>query len=144
LDFLEHAFARGRPEDCWHFHYYIIRDENARPVLATFFTAGLWKEDMLSSMAVSRLLRHAAPTTVLPDRADIRDGFAAQRGRPPVPPIGGRLRSALAMLLEAIGEHAEASQSGHIVLRDLVEGDRELEQALHDNGYVSSQCPTRL
>ncbi len=56
LDFLERAFTSGRPEDRWKFHYYIVRDGSGRPVLATFFAAGLWKQDMLSATAVSRLV----------------------------------------------------------------------------------------
>ena len=50
LRLLERAFTRdGRPEDHWGFHYFIVRDAQARPVLATFFTDALSKDDMLSS-----------------------------------------------------------------------------------------------
>ena len=57
LKFLERAFAGGeRPEDEWSFHYYVVRDREGKPVLATFFTAALWKDDMMASAEVSELV----------------------------------------------------------------------------------------
>src|SRR3954449_10935043 len=51
LQFLERAFggAGERPEDQWDFHYYVVRDRAGKAVLATFFTAALWKDDMMAS-----------------------------------------------------------------------------------------------
>src|SRR5690606_34910371 len=43
----------------WGFHYFIIRDPMDRPVLATFFTYALWKEDMLAPEAVSKKMEEA-------------------------------------------------------------------------------------
>jgi 7-keto-8-aminopelargonate synthetase-like enzyme len=108
LDFLERAFTDGRPEDRWKFHYYIVRDEAARPVLATFFTAGLWKEDMLSSTAVSRLVESrrkddpyylTAQTFAMGSLLSEGDHLYLDRN--------ADWRGALGMLLRAIGEHAE-------------------------------------
>ena len=54
MQFLEQTFRNtGRPEEDWDFHYYIIRDNEGIPIVATFFTLGLWKDDMLSSPSVS-------------------------------------------------------------------------------------------
>ncbi len=62
LRFLERAFAGGeRPEDKWDFHFYVVRDRAGKPVLATFFTSALWKDDMLSSAAVSEAVEQRAP-----------------------------------------------------------------------------------
>jgi len=48
------------------------------------------------------------------------------------------------MLLQVIGEHAEQAKAGTIVLRDLAEGDRELDDALRDSGYVKLSMPDSL
>src|SRR6185369_16967326 len=40
-------------EHSWRFNYWIVRDEAGRAVAATFFTTGLWKDDMLSPVGVS-------------------------------------------------------------------------------------------
>jgi 7-keto-8-aminopelargonate synthetase-like enzyme len=145
LDFLERAFASGRPEDCWSFHYYIVRDENAKPILATFFTAGLWKEDMLSSTAVSRIVEArrsddpyylTAQTFAMGSLLSEGDHLYLDRD--------ADWRGALEMLLQSIGEDAVQARAGTIVLRDLREGDRELEDALHESGYVKLSMPDSL
>lgn len=55
LLFLEEVFKGNKqPENNWDFHYFIIRDIDRQPILATFFTYALWKDDMLASAKVSR------------------------------------------------------------------------------------------
>lgn len=57
LLFLEDIFKeQDKPENNWSFHYFIIRDSNSIPVLATFFTCSLWKDDMLAPSTVSSML----------------------------------------------------------------------------------------
>jgi 7-keto-8-aminopelargonate synthetase-like enzyme len=54
LCFLEDAFTNCREiENNWAFHYFIISDNFGNPIVATFFTFGLWKDDMLAPMSVS-------------------------------------------------------------------------------------------
>ena len=43
--------------DCWRFHYYVVRDAEKKPILATFFTDAIWKNDVFSAAEVSRALR---------------------------------------------------------------------------------------
>src|SRR5690606_1985827 len=60
LRFMEIVFSGNeKKEDNWGFHYFIIRDLTDRPVLATFFTHALWKEDMLAPEAVSKKMEEA-------------------------------------------------------------------------------------
>jgi 7-keto-8-aminopelargonate synthetase-like enzyme len=145
LDFLERAFASGRPEDCWSFHYYIVRDDNAKPVLATFFTAGLWKEDMLSSTEVSRIVeaRRADDPYYLTAQT-FAMGSLLSEGDHLYLDRDADWRGALEMLLQSIGADAVDANAGTIVLRDLTEGDGELEAALRDSGYVKLSMPDSL
>jgi predicted N-acyltransferase len=54
LKFMEDVFkGQEKPENNWSFHYFIIRDKKSHPILATFFTKSLWKDDMLAPAAVS-------------------------------------------------------------------------------------------
>jgi hypothetical protein len=54
LCFLEDAFTNSAgAENNWSFHYYLISDKNNIPLVATFFTFGLWKDDMLAPESVS-------------------------------------------------------------------------------------------
>jgi len=142
LDFLERAFAGGRPEDCWRLHYYVVRDENATPVLATFFTAGLWKEDMLSSADVSRLveIRRADDPYYLTTQT-FAMGSLLTEGDHLYLDRSADWRGALEMLLDAVDKHAKQANADTIVLRDLREGDRELDDAMHESGFVKLSMP---
>src|SRR5689334_24774367 len=60
LRFLERAFSGEggeRPEDEWDFHYYVVRDSQDKPVLATFLTAALWKDDRSEERRVGKECR---------------------------------------------------------------------------------------
>ena len=145
LDFLERAFDGGRPEDRWTFHYYIVLDAHARPVLATFFTAGLWKEDMLSTTAVSRRVeaRRADDPYYLTAQT-FAMGSLLSEGDHLYLDRDADWRGALGMLLEAIGEHAQQAGAGTLVLRDLADGDCELGDALRESGYIKLTMPDSL
>lgn len=55
LQFLEKTFSKNqKAEENWEFYYFIIRDQLGKPVLATYFTYALWKEDMLAPASVSK------------------------------------------------------------------------------------------
>lgn len=57
LRYLEQTFSSHHdPTNKWDFYYYIVRDQNKKVLLMTFFTLGLWKDDMLSTESVSKQL----------------------------------------------------------------------------------------
>lgn len=55
--FFEETFSgNANEEHNWKFHYYLIRDKQGHPVIATFFTEALAKDDMFAPPEVSRHL----------------------------------------------------------------------------------------
>lgn len=55
LQAMEEIFSNNeKPEENWSFHYIIIKDEKGKVVLATFFTAAIYKDDMLAQENISR------------------------------------------------------------------------------------------
>ena len=63
LRFLERAFSGNRlDEHHWRFWYIIISDAKQHPILATFFTSGLWKDDMLASAEISKAMEEKRKT----------------------------------------------------------------------------------
>tara|TARA_R110002074_G_scaffold274723_11_gene446237 strand:- start:7730 stop:9646 length:1917 start_codon:yes stop_codon:yes gene_type:complete len=55
LLFLETSFEdNDLVEHNWEFRYLIVRDNKGKPILATFMTIGLWKDDMLAKESISR------------------------------------------------------------------------------------------
>jgi hypothetical protein len=143
LRFLERAFAGGgRPEDEWAFHYYVVRDRAGRPVLATFFTAALWKDDMLASAEVSRLVeeRRAHDPYYLTSLT-LGMGSLLTEGDHLYLDGNADWKGALDLLLEGVAADAAAAGAGTIVLRDLHAADRAIAEALRERGFVKMPMP---
>ncbi|MFI0429906.1 aminotransferase class I/II-fold pyridoxal phosphate-dependent enzyme [Mariniflexile sp. HMF6888] len=57
LEFLEETFSNNPlKEHNWKFWYLIIYDQNQNPILSTYFTLGLWKDDMLAEVSASQVI----------------------------------------------------------------------------------------
>ncbi len=146
LAFLESAFSGNpRPEDNWGFHYYVVRDAQRRPVLATFLTDALWKEDMLAPESVSAFVearRTDAPyfltSRVLAMGSLLSEGDHLYLDR------AADWRSALELLLTAVEQERGAREAQAVVLRDFRDGDRELAGFLVDAGFVKTALPDSM
>ncbi|HET6550958.1 MAG TPA: aminotransferase class I/II-fold pyridoxal phosphate-dependent enzyme [Solirubrobacter sp.] len=146
LRFLERAFAGGeRPEDEWTFHYYVVRDRAGKAVLATFFTAALWKDDMLASPEVSELVeRRRAEDPYYLTSTTFAMGSLLTEGDHLYLDRNADWKGALDVLMAAVGEDAKAAGAGTIVLRDLHAADVELAEAVRERGYVKTSLPASL
>jgi 7-keto-8-aminopelargonate synthetase-like enzyme len=146
LQFLERAFAGGeRPEDEWSFHYYVVRNREGKAVLATFFTAALWKDDMMASAEVSELVeqRRAEDPYYLTSMT-FAMGSLLTEGDHLYLDRNADWKGALDLLTGAVSEHAKAAGAGTIVLRDLYSADLELAEAVRERGYVKTSLPDSL
>ncbi len=57
LKFLEETFSNNElREHNWKFWYLIICDQKQTPILSTFLTLGLWKDDMLANVKASQAI----------------------------------------------------------------------------------------
>jgi 7-keto-8-aminopelargonate synthetase-like enzyme/predicted N-acyltransferase len=143
LRFLEQAFSReGRPEDRWDFHYYVVRDDRDAPVLATWFTAGLWKDDMLATAEVSALVEERRQTDpyFLVSRT-LGMGSLLTEGDHLYLDRARDWRSALSLLSDAVAAQAAQSGAATIAIRDLDTHDTELADALRERGFVAIAMP---
>lgn len=123
--------------DRWQFHYWIVRDRSGHPVLATFFTAALWKLDMLSPAPISAEVerrRHHEPNfltaPVLAMGSLLTEGNHLYLDR------SGPWRGALRALLRAVRAEEDRIGASAIVLRDLPDGDSELHELLLGEGFL--------
>jgi 7-keto-8-aminopelargonate synthetase-like enzyme len=141
LRFLERTFTNNeRPEDDWEFMYYVVRDQAGTPVLATFFTAALWKDDMLSPAAVSERveqLREEAGDPYLLTSRTYAMGSLLTEGMHLHLDRSADWRGALALLLEAASADQERFDATVLVLRDLEKADDELAAFLDARGFVA-------
>lgn len=144
LKFLEKVFSNQEdPENNWGFHYILIADKKGKPVLATFLTVSLWKDDMLSPTSVSEhieLKRKAQPyymtNWVLSTGSLLTEGnhWYLDKTNP-------RWQDAVVLLLqkmEALGEKIPVEM---LVIRDLLEESPEMNTLLHNRGYIKIKMP---
>lgn len=143
--FLEGLFFDNEAENNWDFHYYVVRDEEGRVVLATFFTTALWKDDMLSPEATSYLVEQRR-------REDPRFLTSLTHGMGSLLTEGNHLyldrsgpwREAMLMLLAALREDRQTSDASRLVLRDLPSDDPEMDEFLLEQGFNKYPMPESL
>lgn len=143
LRFLEALFqGHERPEDNWSFHYFLIRDEAGVPVLATFFTETLWKDDMLSPSAISRQVeeRRRHEPYFLTTRT-LGMGSLLTEGEHLYLDRARDWQGALTMLVERVAELKERLGADNLVMRDFPADDAELEAFMLKQGFVKVRMP---
>lgn len=143
MRYLEDSFvAHPDPEHRFEFYYFTVRDRKGVPVLMTFFTHGLWKDDMLSSESVSRQLEkariqdpHHLTSMVLSMGSLFTEGDHCY-----IDSEHPESRAALCMLLEKVQEKFELLEADLIVLRDF---DRQniYDSTIRDQGYFQVDMP---
>jgi 7-keto-8-aminopelargonate synthetase-like enzyme len=146
LRLLEQTFGpHQKPENRWGFHYYVVRDVDDQPCLATFFTEAVWKDDMLASASVSREVerrRHTDPhfltSRVLAMGTLLTEGdhLFLDRSRD--------WKSALWLLLTALESKRDELDAPALVLRDLADDDLELREVLDAAGFVAVALPPSM
>jgi hypothetical protein len=146
LRFLERTFRdHPRLENRWRFHYYRVLDPGGRTILLTFFTQGLWKDDMLASASVSREMerlrgsdRLHGTTSVFSMGSLLTEGDHLYLARSASTPSG---EQALSLLLAAIREDGDAGGAEMMVLRDLPADDPALDALLRERDFARMPVP---
>lgn len=144
LRMLENVFSnREAPENNWHFHYILIFDTKDTPVLATFLTTALWKDDMLSPPSVSEhieQLRKRQPyyltNWVLSTGSLLTEGkhWYLDQTHP-------QWQDAVVLLLQKMEALSEQIPSEMLVIRDFLKADDRLNTLLHNRGYIKIKMP---
>lgn len=143
LQYLENTFnGSNSPENNWNFYYYVIKDSNNTTLLATFFTFGLWKDDMLAPESVSQQLeekRKQEPlyltSNVLAMGALFTEGNHCfiNKSHP-------LAEEAILLLLENVEELYQKLNADMLVLRDFEE-DQQLNHIFHNQGFIKINMP---
>lgn len=144
LGLLEQTFSNNiRKEHNWKFEYIIITDEQQKPVLATFLTTSLNKDDMMSSREVSaevELARLSDPyyltSEVLSVGTPLTEGQQLYLDREH--PLW---KVALNQLLEIISKKQIERKINQVVIRDFEDPDAELGKIFIDNGFLKYKLP---
>lgn len=144
INFLEEAFSNNaKAEDNWKFHYYIIRNENNKPLLATFFTVGIYKDDMLAQETISRQIEEkrkidpyylTSLTVAMGSLLSLGEHLYIDRNYQ-------LWRNVLTLLLEEATKLQENYNASAILLRDFNANDIELKDFLLSQGFVKIDMP---
>ncbi|HEY9721328.1 MAG TPA: aminotransferase class I/II-fold pyridoxal phosphate-dependent enzyme [Oscillatoriaceae cyanobacterium] len=143
LRMLEETFSnQPQPENNWRFHYYMVRGEAGVPVLATFFTEALWKDDLLEKSSVSRAVeaRRAQDPSFLVSRV-LGMGSPLSEGNHLYLDRRQDWREAMRLLLRAVRDEQEQSGATSLVLRDLAADDAEMAEWMRREGFVRTEMP---
>lgn len=143
LKFLEESFSgNGQREHDWKFWYLIIRDRGGIPILATFFTLSLWKDDMLAPPKLSAEIEairkkdiYHMTSMVLSMGSLFTEGSHLFLDAPL--PLKHRALDILAQTLEHLEKEKGAKM---VVLRDFEENDA-LHAHFQGQGFVRVQMP---
>jgi 7-keto-8-aminopelargonate synthetase-like enzyme len=143
LRLLESAYCgHAAPEHNWGFHYFVVRDTEGTPVLATFFTEALWKDDMLASAAVSEWVEaeRATEPYFLTSKV-LAMGSLLTEGEHLYLDRTKDWRGALALLMQALRRVQAECGANQLVFRDLAPDDAELEAHMLDQGFARFEMP---
>lgn len=144
LLFFEETFSRNKlPEHNWSFHYYIVRDENYKPVLATFFTSTIAKDDMFSPSAVSKQLEQVRKNDkyYLSSKIFTMGCMLSVGQHIWIDKARTDWKKALMTLLDKVWEDQEKEEAMVLSLRDFSPDDKELKEFFMDQGFITLDIP---
>ncbi|MDX1760726.1 MAG: aminotransferase class I/II-fold pyridoxal phosphate-dependent enzyme [Christiangramia sp.] len=144
LSALEAVFANNdSPEHNYQFYYYLVRDENKNCVLATFFSYGLWKEDMLTPMSVSKKLEAVREKDPYYHTSYcLCMGSMVTEGEHMYICLENPLwKESFDLLLEQIEGLEKKLRPQYIILRDFDPHNLKIKSYLHNKGFVQVVMP---
>ncbi|WP_034893834.1 aminotransferase class I/II-fold pyridoxal phosphate-dependent enzyme [Gillisia sp. Hel_I_29] len=144
LKALEEIFRdNSAPENNYQFYYYVVKNDKQECVLATFFSYGLWKEDMLAPESVSVSLEKARESEpyyhtsyCLSMGSIITEGehlYLCQNK--------SNWKEAFNLLLEQIEILEKELKPQYVILRDFNPRDKAIKTFLHNKGFVQVAMP---
>jgi 7-keto-8-aminopelargonate synthetase-like enzyme len=144
LALLENIFSNNeKAEDNWDFNYVIVTDNNNNPVVATFVTTALWKDDMLSPAEVSVKIEELRQTTPyhLVSKITSTGCLITEGEHMYINKENPFWKDALTTVLDMINELHQQKKSNGVVLRDFITPTEDLTAVITGNGYFKNQMP---
>ena len=144
LALLEDSYRdNDRPEDNWDFHYYLITDQQGKPVVATFFTVTLTKDDMLAPADISMKIEEQRKENFyyLTSRSMVMGTLITEGNHLYVDRSHAEWKKALALLLDAVWAEQDKQQVNGIYLRDFPADDLLMRDFFIDQGFIKTDLP---
>ena len=145
LALLENSFQNNDlPENNWQFDYVIIKDINSgNPVVASFFTTTLWKDDMLSPSEISESieLKRSTDPYYFTSKVVSTGSLLTEGEHLYIDKSSPYWKDAMQLLFDQMNALQENYNANSIVLRDFQHVDDEFERFLIDNGFFKTSMP---
>lgn len=140
---IERAFSNNKnPYQNWKFHYFLVKNQNNEVVLATFFTEGLFKDDLLSPPEVSMVVEEKRKLNpdYLVSKMIMMGSLITEGSHLYLDRNQKNYFGALDLLLKSVDFLKEKAEANSVLLRDFVD-DKELENYFYDKGYIAVNMP---
>lgn len=142
--FIEDTFNNNpEPENNWEMHYVIIKDKNGDPILATFFTVAICKDDMVAAEAVSKHIeelrekdKYYLTSKIVTMGSLITEGCHLFVDRDSL-----LWKKALLELIKTMSEVKHRSKASAIQIRDIDTDDLEMKEFLLNEGFIRFDLP---
>lgn len=141
---LEDVFRNNlKPEENWDFYYFVIRDINKKPVLATFFTSSILKDDMLALESVSLQIeeKRKSDPYYLTSKTLTMGSMLTEGHHYFIDRTHSNWKEALHLLLEKTAKIQESIQANTLLLRDFDKEDVELKEIFFKEGFAPINMP---
>jgi len=143
MRFLEESFSgNSLREHNWEFRYLMIYDQEQQPILATFMTVGLWKDDMLAAVGASQTIEEERKNDpyYLTSKVLSLGSLFTEGKHLYVDNSHFEKQQALNLLLQTLEKLEYTLKAKMIVLRDFVE-DKGIHTYFQGQGFVRVQMP---
>jgi 7-keto-8-aminopelargonate synthetase-like enzyme/predicted N-acyltransferase len=144
LKFLEKAFSQNeKPEENWDFHYVIVKDHVNRVVAATFFTVGLYKDDMMAPASISKQIEEERLKNpyYLTSKVISMGSLVTEGEHLYLDKEGTDWKNALKEIFVIVNEEQDKAGASMIMLRDFADTDSELKEFLTGQGFIKATMP---
>lgn len=144
MSLLESSFqGNERTEENWSFHYCLVRDAENKVLLATFFTEGLFKDDLLSTAEVSAKVEEMRlkDPYFLCSRSLIMGSMFTEGDHLYINTNREGWKKAAEVFLDSLQLRQEEIGVNSIILRDFSEDQLDLAELFHEAGYFKMKMP---
>jgi hypothetical protein len=141
---LEETFNNNaEPENNWDFHYYIIWDKNNVPVLATFFTLTIVKDDMLASASVSKMIEKEREKNpyYLSSLTLLMGSLITEGNHLFIDRSRNDWKEVLMFFIDIIWKEQDRLKADVLNLRDFYSEDIEISDFLKQQGFLRIEIP---
>jgi 7-keto-8-aminopelargonate synthetase-like enzyme len=142
--FLEETYSNNpEPENNWKIHYLVIRDQQKTPVLATFFTELLCKDDMIAPADVSQQIEHdrkkdkyylTSKVVMMGSLLSVGDHMYIDRKH-------ASWNKAVLEMIRLMNDIRLKGGAAAVQLRDIDTNDTELSEFFIKEGFIKVEMP---